>query len=122
MKSKQWKARLKKQMLEVGTYRTAFDVALQSAADVLEKRDNALQEFIDSGGAACVEYVSDRGSVNVKKNPRLQIWLDLNNQAFSFCRDLGLTPSGLKKLNDEARPGGSGSPLERIIQSIEAQS
>jgi phage terminase small subunit len=109
-------------MLEVGTYRPAFDVALQSAADVLEKRDAALREFVDSGGDACVEYVSDRGSVNVKKNPRLQIWMDLNNQAFSFCRDLGLTPSGLKKLNDEALAGGGGgSPLERIIQAMEVE-
>ena len=36
------------------------------------------------------------------KNPALVLWDDLNKSALAYWRDLGLTPAGLKKLNDDA--------------------
>ena len=36
------------------------------------------------------------------KNPALTLYMDLNTQALSYWRDLGLTPAGLKKINADA--------------------
>lgn len=114
-----WKSRIKKAMLDVGTYNTSFDDAIDTLADILERRDQAFQDFLDEGGAATIEHVSDRGAVNIKKNPRLTVWQDLNAQALAYWRDLGLTPAGLKKLNEAAlKQESKGSALEEALKSI----
>lgn len=114
-----WMSVIQQQMKMVGTYDVAFEPMIRTLADILEKRDTAFDEFQATGGNACVEYTSDRGSVNVKKNPRLQIWMDLNTQALAYWRDLGLTPSGLKKLNEAAlKSDGKNSALEEALKSL----
>lgn len=42
------------------------------------------------------------GEPNQAKNPALSLYMDLNTQALSYWRDLGLTPAGLKKINADA--------------------
>ncbi len=114
-----WKTKIKKQMVAVGTYKPAFDSAIDTLADILERRDAAYEEFLDEGGAACFEHVSDRGAVNLKKNPRLTVWQDLNAQALTYWRDLGLTPAGLKKLNEEAlKAEQKGTALEEALKGF----
>lgn len=114
-----WKSRIKKAMVQVGTWNASFDDAVDTLADILERRDVALQEFLDEGGKATFEHISDRGAVNIKKNPRLQVWQDLNAQALAYWRDLGLTPAGLKKLNEEAlKAEKAGSALEEALKGL----
>lgn len=36
------------------------------------------------------------------KNPLLVLWDDLNKSALAYWRDLGLTPAGLKKIDETA--------------------
>lgn len=116
MTAARWKSRIKKQMQGVGVYKAEFDAVVVTLAGVLEQRDIAFEDFIASGGETCVEHVSDRGSVNIRRNPRLQVWMDLNTQALAYWRDLGLTPSGLKKLNDAAmKQASEGTALERAL-------
>ena len=114
-----WKTKIKKQMVAVGTYKPAFDSAIDALADILERRDAAYEEFLDEGGKATFKHISDRGAVNIKKNPRLQVWQDLNAQALAYWRDLGLTPAGLKKLNEEAlKAEKAGSALEEALKGL----
>jgi hypothetical protein len=57
--------------------------------------------------------------VNIKKNPRLIVWQDLNTQALAYWRDMGLTPAGLKKLNDAAlKAAKKGTPLEEALKGL----
>lgn len=102
MTKTKWKNKIKKQMEQVGVYRTAFTPTILVLAEILEQRDKAFEDFINNGGEMVVENISDRGARNMRKNPRLQVWEDLNAQALAFWRDLGLTPSGLKKISDMA--------------------
>ena len=52
------------------------------------------------------------------KNPVLVMEMELNTQALSYWRDLGLTPSGLKKLNADAiKDKGVGS-FEKLLERI----
>lgn len=114
-----WKSRIKKAMVQVGTWNASFDDAADTLADILERRDVALQEFLDEGGKATFEHISDRGAVNIKKNPRLQVWQDLNTQALAYWRDMGLTPAGLKKLNEAAlKAEKNGSALEEALKDL----
>lgn len=102
MDRKKWKTRIKHQMNLVGTYQKSFESSIDALAEILEQRDAAYQDFLYSGGDVVVKFISDRGASNMKKNPRLQVWMDLNTQALSFWKELGLTASGLKKINETA--------------------
>jgi hypothetical protein len=118
MKASGWKRRIKEQCEAAGTYKGAFDPAIDALADILEQRDNAYKEFLDSGGEACIEKTSDRGAVNIAKNPRLQMWADLNNLALSYWRDLGLTPAGLKKIDEQLVKPKQKSALAEALAAL----
>lgn len=98
----EWKKIIKAQSEGVGTYQKEFDPLIDTLADILQQRDAAYKEFIDSGGETVVLVISDRGAENYRKNPRLQAWIDLNSQAMTFWKEMGLSPSSLKHLNDDA--------------------
>ena len=118
MKANGWKRRIKEQCELAGTYKPVFDPAIDALSDILEQRDNAYKEFIDSGGAACIEKTSDRGAVNIAKNPRLQMWADLNTLALSYWRDLGLTPAGLKKIDEQLMKPKKRSELAEALAAL----
>lgn len=100
MTKAKWKKKIKEQMEQMGIYQTAFNPTILALAEILEQRDKAFEDFTANGGEMIVTNTSDRGAKNMRKNPRLQAWQDLNAQALLFWRDLGLTPSGLKKISD----------------------
>lgn len=105
-------------MKEVGTYRKAFDPTVTALSEILEQRDRTLSEFVKGGSQVMVEVVSDRGAVNQKQNPLLQLWGNLNTQALAYWRDLGLTPAGLKKLNDAVMKEQKSTVLELALKKI----
>ena len=53
------------------------------------------------------------------KNPLLTLWMELNRDALAYWRELGLTPSGLKRLNESAMAGAKEqSALEKALASM----
>lgn len=119
MDKKAWQKCIRSMMDGVGTYRPEFDSVIDTLADILEQRDRAYQDFLDSGAEVVIKKVSDRGAENVGKNPRLQIWADLNAQALAFWRDLGLTPAGLKRIDETAiKNENKESALEAALKKI----
>lgn len=117
MNKTRWKKTIKDQTEGLGTYRKEFDPLIDTLADILEQRDEAYKEYVDSGTGKTIEHKSDRGAVNIKKNPMLQIWEDLNKQALDFWKELGLSPASLKRLNEAAlQPKKEeGSALEKAL-------
>ena len=102
MKKKAWKTRTKKACIEAGTYKPYFDYVIDALARILEKRDQ-IQEVIDSGEEELIiETTNKSGFTNRVINPLFKTWKEINEQAISYWRELGLTPAGLKKINDEA--------------------
>lgn len=118
MRASAWKNRIIDQMKTVGTYRESFLPAVRTLADILERRDTAYQEFVESGEGACITKISDRGAENLAKNPRLQIWADLNTLALSYWRDLGLTPAGLKKIDESLLKPQKKSALAEALKDL----
>lgn len=102
MEQKKWKNKIKKACRDAGTYQPYFDHVIDTLAAILEKRDEAEAQYIKLGSKPVITYTNKGGNSNPAKNPCLVLWDDLNKSALSYWRDLGLTPAGLKKLNDEA--------------------
>lgn len=120
MTARIWKGRLKKLMEAVGTYKPAFEPAIQAAAELLEQRDQVYQQYVQDGSQAMVKKVSDRGAENLVENPLLRTWREMQAQVLKYFQELGLTSSALKKINDAAIKNSSElSALDKALMSIE---
>lgn len=102
MEKKKWKAKIKKACNEAGTYQPFFDSVIDTLADILEKRDRANDLFLASGNNPVISHTNKAGATNLVKNPLLQAVNELNASALTYWRDMGLTPAGLKKIDDSA--------------------
>lgn len=102
MTAAKWKNKLKKSCVSVGTYKPEFDTVISTLADILETRDGVYEQFVDEGSEYIIGHTNKGGRTNPAKNPLVVLWQDLNAQRLTYRRDLGLTPSGLKKLTDES--------------------
>ena len=83
MNKQEWIKQVTAACQKAGTYQDYFDAVIETLADILAKRD----EMAASGD----------GSTQV-----LRIISLYNRDALAYWRDLGLTPAGLKKLNENA--------------------
>lgn len=102
MTAKDWKKLIIKGMKEVGTYQKTFDAAVNTLSDTLEQRDKVFDQYVQEGALPMVLKTTDRGAENMVKNPLLSLWMELNRDALALWRDCGLTPAGLRKINEGA--------------------
>ena len=118
MKKKTWKARIKKACTEAGTYRPFFDTVIDELAGIMERRDMALDAFQKTGGNVIVKHTNKNGSANLEQNPALRLVNDLNRDALAYWRDLGLTPAGLKKINEKSLEKPKRSALAEAMRAL----
>ena len=102
MKQKTYAKRIKQACEDAGTYRPYFDNVINTLAGILERRDEAEEYYLEEGGEPIVKYTNKSGAENMVTNPALALWDKLNTSALAYWRDLGLTPAGLKKIDDTA--------------------
>lgn len=102
MNKKEWKEKIVKACEDAGTYREYFESTIDTLAGIMEKRDDAETQFIRTGGHTVVQHTNKGGNTNIVKNPALVIVDDFNKTALAYWRDLGLTPAGLKRINEGA--------------------
>lgn len=119
MDKKAWKTKIRGASKKAGTYRPYFDAVIDTLAGILEKRDAAQELWEGSGSNLLVEHTNKGGATNTEQNPLIRLINDLNRDALAYWRDLGLTPAGLKKLNEEAlKKPGKTSALEKALESM----
>lgn len=118
MTKRAWKSKIKKACEEAGTYRPYFDHVIETLADILSKRDKAQEQFELSGGNAIIKHTNKNGATNLEQNPALRMINDLNRDALQYWRDLGLTPAGLKKINDKAMQKQKASALTEALKAL----
>ena len=99
MKKKAWKSRIKKACIEAQTYKPYFDFVIDELAGILERRDSAAEEYAEDPRPV-VSFTNKNGAENTVKNPLLTLIDGMNSQALGYWRDLGLTPAGLRKINE----------------------
>ena len=118
MTAKKWESEVRAQVKAVGTYREAYEPVIMTLATVLEQRDRAYADYIEDGARSTIEKTRDRGAKNVGINPKLRAWQDLNAQALAYWRDLGLTPAGLKRIDEKATKAPRKSALAEALESL----
>ena len=116
--AKAWREAIRKNCREVGTYKTAFEPVIQTLAQILVNRDKALKSFEDLGGEVLVKHTNKSGSTNIEQHPALRLANDLNRDALAYWRDLGLTPAGLRKIDESALKGRQRSAFEDALLSL----
>lgn len=118
MKAVTWVKKIKQACEEAGTYRPYFDYTIQTLAEILEKRDEAAQSYKDYGSVPLIPYTNKGGSTNLIKNPAIILWDDLNKSALAYWRDLGLTPAGLKKIDEKSMKPKKRSGLAEALAEL----
>lgn len=88
--------------MEAGTYREYFDSVITSLAEILETRDQVRKYYKESGAEPVVQQTNKGGHTNIVKNPILVIYDDMNQTAMQYWKELGLTPKGLKAIDETA--------------------
>lgn len=102
----------------VGTYRDAFLPAIEATARTIEQRDAAWQAFVEDGCRYVIEHTNKADNTNTVKNPLFMVWRDLNLDALAMWRELGLTPSGYKKITGDSQNQQKGSALAAALKSL----
>ena len=113
-----YKNRIRKAMKEAGTYKTCFEAVISDCAETLNKRDEAEQTFRDSGGHVLVRHTNKGGATNIEQNPALRLVNDLNRDLLKYYSELGLTPKGLKQIDQQA--GKTDQATDALTELMEA--
>ena len=120
MNAKQWKKAIEEQIKFDADYIPAFKTTIQILSEMLEERDRIYTAYLDAGAQPVIEFTSDRGAVNLKPNPLLKQWQEINASALLYLRDLGLTAAGLRKLQGQL-PEKPARTCEDIMRQIRGQ-
>ena len=113
-----WKKKITETAMAAGTYRPFFDPVIDTLAGILEKRDAAQKEFEKSGSHNLVKHTNKTGATNIEQNPLLRLVNDLNRDALAYWKELGLTPAGLKKIDDKALAVKKRNALAEALKDI----
>lgn len=112
-----WKRKIKQLMNKASTWQPFYDATVDTLADILEKRDLSLEQYEAEGSQILIEKSTAKGDIVMVRNPLLDTWIKLNDQAKSLFNDLGLTPAGLKRINDAASKTEGHSELEKALEA-----
>ena len=118
MKKGRWKTKIKDACVSAGTYRSYFDQIIEILAEIMEKRDDTEELYQKSGGNPIIVHTNKAGAKNIVKHPAIVLWDDLNKSALAYWRDLGLTPSGLKKIDETALKKKKGNALSEALKEL----
>lgn len=106
----------KRYMKALGVYRSEFDPIIRIYAGLREQYDELNQRFVESGYDYKEE--TDQGS---KKHPLVTTLEALRRDILAYASQLGLTPQGLKRIQDpldkKKQPSGLAAALEKLEAS-----
>lgn len=118
MNKEDWKKEIKRACEEAETYKPFFDNVIDTLASILEKRDKAQEQFEITGGNPTITYTNKAKETNIIKNPVLVVVNELNRDALAYWKELCLTPSALKKVNEEALKDKKVSTLATVLKEL----
>lgn len=113
-----WRKTIIDEMKRAETYKPFFNSVINTLADILSARDKAKEQFEKTGGAAIVKHTNKGGATNLEQNPALRLMNDLNRDALAYWRELGLTPKGLKTINDGAMKEEKEDALTKALKEL----
>ncbi len=100
-KLEDYKKSIIENMKAVGTYKDEFMDIVNSLAKIYYDYDDACDKFQKSGSNFMIKHTNKSGATNIVKNPYYLVIEGLRQNILAYSRELGLTPAGLKKINDK---------------------
>lgn len=90
-------------MTEIGTYRPQFDSNIKTYSEMKYELEILTEEFYKNGCKRTEKYTNKAGATNIRKTAEYLALEKLRDDINKRENELGLTPSGLKKINDEMK-------------------
>lgn len=118
MNKEAWQKLTVANMVAVGTYKSSFDPAIDTLAEKGALRDTVRELFAASGGNVIVNHTNKAGATNIEQNPLLRMMNDLDRDLLAYWRDLGLTPAGLKRIDDQSMKPKKKSALQEALTGL----
>ena len=119
MDEKQYRAKIMRSMKKLSIYRAEFLPIIERTAQLYVLRDQIASDFEESGGHAVVEHTNKAGATNIVKNPYLVALNDVDTQLIVHERELGLTASALKKINEQGLRVKKTSSLAEVLKDLD---
>jgi len=107
-----------KKMTAIGVYKPEFEHAINGLARALVDQDKTLEMFDKSGGQIMIKHTNKAGATNAVKNPFYLALETLRQDIIVYLRELGLTPSALKRINESSLKQGQSSPLADALKAL----
>ena len=98
MRATTYEKRIIKNMKAVGAYKAEFNQVIKRLAKIYEEFDKAKEQFEESGGQYVITHTNKNGATNTIKNSLYRIAEEMEEKILAYNRELGLTPSGYKRI------------------------
>ena len=115
---KKYKKEIIKKMKSVGTYNISFIYTINVLAKVLVDYETTVEQFERTGGHIVIKHTNKSGATNIVKNPLYLAIEKLRDDIISYSRELGLTPAGLRRINQDGNKPEKKSNLEIILNQL----
>ena len=116
---KKYKTQIIYKMKQVGTYHPSFAYTVDTLAKILVDCEDTEKKFKATGGNKLVMHTNKGGATNIVKNPLYQAIEKMRDDIITYSRELGLTPSGLKRINQEGMKEDKKSKLSIMLSEFE---
>ena len=116
-----YKKQIINKMKQVGTYNTSFMYTINTLAKVLADYEKTTNLYERTGGQIIVKHTNKSGATNIVKNPLYQAIEKQRDDIIAYSRELGLTPAGLKRIQDKDNTSKKESRLEMMLHELTIQ-
>lgn len=90
-------------MQVIGTFRPQFETNIRTYSEMKFELELLTREFYENGCQRTEEYTNKAGATNIRKTAEYLALEKLRDDVNKRENELGLTPSGLKRINDEMK-------------------
>lgn len=108
------RVKIRNALTGLGIYREEFEWEIQMLAELFIRREQTKDQFRKSGGAVIIKQTNKGGNSYAVKNPLLTEIDFVEKRIIELAKELGLTPTAIKKINEAAigkKPQDPDDPL-----------
>lgn len=113
--------KIRNALIGLGVYREEFEWEIEMLAELFIRREQTKEAFRKSGGAAIIKQTNKGGNSYAVKNPLLAEIDFVEKRIIEMAREMGMTPSAVKKLNEAAigkKPQEPDDPLALALGEL----
>lgn len=106
-------------MIELGTYKSQFDVSIRRYSEMQVQYESMNQEFIDGGCKVTEEYTNKSGATNIRKSALYLSLESMRRELLEMENTFGLTPKGLKAIKSKGLEKAGTSKFAEALGKLE---